>query len=176
MTKLLVVLCAGLASSSDVSWYDPQGVLTHKGDGRGDIVAWQERGGLPSSDLGHDNLPVVDMLRPVPVAIFATEGGEDYVDLPLLSREEAENRAEEFVAETNGVAGVVRGRRLDNETKTYYSTPEIAQYQLNMWTGIALIVVLLSAVLAMVNMKPEYDSLLYATFQANVSQNMNKLE
>ena len=56
----------------------------------------------------------------------------------------------------------------------YYSLEEIRNYQICLWTAIALISVLLSAVLFLACMRPEYDSLLYATFQANVGDHFGK--
>ena len=56
----------------------------------------------------------------------------------------------------------------------YYSLEEIRNYQIALWTAIALISVLLSAVLFLACMRPEYDSLLYATFQANVGDHFGK--
>uniref|UniRef100_A0A7S3JQS7 Uncharacterized protein n=1 Tax=Aureoumbra lagunensis TaxID=44058 RepID=A0A7S3JQS7_9STRA len=71
--------------------------------------------------------------------------------------------------EIDSLPSPLNKRKLDDSTTTYYPISDIRQFQLNMWTGIALVLVLAAALAAMVNMKPEYDSLLYATFQANVS-------
>ena len=57
----------------------------------------------------------------------------------------------------------------------YYSLEEIRNYQIALWTAIALISVLLSAVLFLACMRPEYDSLLYATFQANVGDRQARI-
>jgi len=54
-------------------------------------------------------------------------------------------------------------------TPTYYTLPEIVTFQINLWTAVALVLVLLSALCCMVNMDIQPDSLLYAKFQADVS-------
>ena len=56
----------------------------------------------------------------------------------------------------------------------YYSLERDPQLPDRLWTAIALISVLLSAVLFLACMRPEYDSLLYATFQANVGDHFGK--
>ena len=61
-----------------------------------------------------------------------------------------------------------------SSSTAYYSLEEIRNYQICLWTAIALISVLLSAVLFLACMRPEYDSLLYATFQANVGDHFGK--
>ena len=58
---------------------------------------------------------------------------------------------------------------------TFYTLEQAREFQIGLWTAVALFCVALAAVLAMVNMKPEYDSLLTATFQANVTT-ISKLE
>ena len=45
--------------------------------------------------------------------------------------------------------------------------------QINLWTAICLILVLMSAICCMVNMEVQPDSLLYAKFQADVSSKMD---
>ncbi|KAJ1446123.1 hypothetical protein M885DRAFT_547644 [Pelagophyceae sp. CCMP2097] len=77
-------------------------------------------------------------------------------------------------AATVGVVTVdpsaVTRRRLDVASGTkYYSLEQVREYQLGLWSAIALVAVLFSAVMALATMKPEYDSLLYCTFQANVN-------
>jgi len=59
---------------------------------------------------------------------------------------------------------------------TYYDLDEIKAFQINLWTGVGLILAVGSAVGALATMKPEYDSLLYATFQANVDPVGTKFE
>ena len=61
-----------------------------------------------------------------------------------------------------------------SSSTAYYSLEEIRNYQICLWTAIALSSVLLSAVLFLACMRPEYDSLLYATFQANVGDHFGK--
>lgn len=61
-----------------------------------------------------------------------------------------------------------------DDSAEYYSLEEIRNYQIALWTAIALISALLSAVLFLACMRPEYDSLLYATFQANVGDHFGK--
>ena len=56
----------------------------------------------------------------------------------------------------------------------YYTIDDVKEYQIGLWTAIALIAAALSAVVALATMKPEYDSLLYCTFQANVNAPMGK--
>lgn len=114
--------------------------------------------------------------------------------------ETAEARALDFVSSQHqgeaSVALVVSGRRLQDDagddgttddgttddgttdagSSKFRDITDINQYQLNMWTAIALIVVLASAIFALATMRPEYDSLLYATFQANVATPVAKLE
>ena len=50
-----------------------------------------------------------------------------------------------------------------------YDLIEISNYQICLWTAIALVLALLSAICCMVNMDVRPDSLLYAKFQADVS-------
>lgn len=54
-------------------------------------------------------------------------------------------------------------------TSTALTVQEISTYQICLWTGIGLVLVLLSAICCMVNMDIRPDSLLYAKFQADVS-------
>lgn len=56
---------------------------------------------------------------------------------------------------------------------TNYTISEIVQYQINMWTGICLILMVLAAVLLMVYMDVQPDSLLYAKFQADTSSKLD---
>jgi len=64
-------------------------------------------------------------------------------------------------------------RRLENGTtgdeQTTYSVQEINTFQINLWTAVLLISIVLAAVYALVFMDVVPDSLLYAKFQADVS-------
>ena len=53
-----------------------------------------------------------------------------------------------------------------------YSLEQIRNYQICLWTGIALVLVLFGAICCMVNMDVRPDSLLYAKFQADVSSKL----
>ena len=56
----------------------------------------------------------------------------------------------------------------------YYTLEQVKDYQIGLWTAVALVSAAMTAVLALAFMKPEYDSLLYCTFQANVNTPMGK--
>ena len=60
----------------------------------------------------------------------------------------------------------------DDDGDTTYTLEDIRTYQICMWTGIALVLVLLSAICCMINMDIQPDSLLYAKFQADVSSKL----
>mmetsp|Transcript_68380 Transcript_68380/g.117436 ORF Transcript_68380/g.117436 Transcript_68380/m.117436 type:complete len:418 (+) Transcript_68380:33-1286(+) len=49
---------------------------------------------------------------------------------------------------------------------------QITSYQISLWTGIVLFLILLSAICCMINMDIQPDSLLYAKFQADVSSKL----
>lgn len=51
-----------------------------------------------------------------------------------------------------------------NATTSAVTAEDIAQYQIVLWTSVLLVVVLLLVILAMCNMEPKRDSLLYAKF------------
>ena len=53
-----------------------------------------------------------------------------------------------------------------------YSLEQIRNYQICLWTGIALVLVLFGAICCMVNMDVRPDSRLYAKFQADVSSKL----
>lgn len=54
-------------------------------------------------------------------------------------------------------------------TSSELTIQQISTYQICLWTGVGLFLVLLSAICCMVNMDIRPDSLLYAKFQADVS-------
>merc|ERR1711871_103711 len=108
-------------------------------------------------------------------------GGADRLDVLVAS--EASHAANEAAAALVFVEppSSSKSRRLAatdaptaSSSTEYYSLEEIRNYQICLWTAIALISVLLSAVLFLACMRPEYDSLLYATFQANVGDHFGK--
>jgi hypothetical protein len=55
---------------------------------------------------------------------------------------------------------------------TQLTVSEIANYQICLWTGVVLVLAVLSAVCCLVNMDIRPDSLLYAKFQADVSSKL----
>lgn len=196
---VITLLMTGVSLASEAVWYDPAGILIFGSVGdahEGDLQAWLDRNGSPGAP--DDGLPFVDILRPVPrfslilaacndplpqatnVTQLASVDLKRFPITPVRTVAEAEAAALDFVSQGDAVAVVLR-RRLDEgqgdtDSSKYYSRPDIVQYQVNMWTAIGLICVLAAAILAMVNMSPEYDSLLYATFQANVNNPMSKFD
>lgn len=53
------------------------------------------------------------------------------------------------------------------------SLEQIVEYNIGLWSGIVLVLILLSAICCMINMDIQPDSLLYAKFQADVSSKMD---
>ncbi|KAG2784033.1 hypothetical protein JG687_00006302 [Phytophthora cactorum] len=89
--------------------------------------------------------------------------------------EEGEGDEEEEVEDLAAASGSVWEDE-DNSTSASNSTapgavsmPDIAEYQIILWTSVLLGVVLLMAIMAMVNMDAGRDSLLYAKFIADVN-------
>lgn len=170
-----------------------------------DLQPWLDRNGSPEApddglpfvdilrSVPRFALILVACDDPLPQATNVTPfASMDFDRFPLTPEHtvaEAEAKALDFVSQGDAVAVVLR-RRLDdapadnsgsddtsgNSTTKYYSRKRIVQFQINMWTAIGLICVLAAAIFAMVNMSPEYDSLLYATFQANVNNPMSKFD
>lgn len=148
MRFLLALTVAG----ANVVFYDPSEALSHSEPTTatcGEMQAWAARRGAPGA-FG-ESLPYSNVLNPPDVAVFGCDGEQD-----------AHKLAQDFAGH-NKV-----GVRVLNEGN-YYDINEITQFQLNMWAGIVLILMLAGAIYAMATMNPEYDSLLYATFQANVA-------
>ncbi|KAG3110908.1 hypothetical protein PI124_g6869 [Phytophthora idaei] len=89
--------------------------------------------------------------------------------------EEGEGEEEEEVEDLAAASGS-EWEDEDNSTSASNSTapgavsmPDIAEYQIILWTSVLLGVVLLMAIMAMVNMDAGRDSLLYAKFIADVN-------
>lgn len=53
------------------------------------------------------------------------------------------------------------------------SIEQIVEYNIGLWTGIVMVLILLSALCCMINMDIQPDSLLYAKFQADVSSKLD---
>jgi len=76
-----------------------------------------------------------------------------------------------------GLAASPRRFLLDDTSTTTNVTSnvtlvEIVTFQINLWTSVGLVLILLSAICCMINMDIQPDSLLYAKFQADVSSKM----
>jgi hypothetical protein len=59
-----------------------------------------------------------------------------------------------------------------NASSGELTVSEIANYQICLWTGVVLVLAVLSAVCCLINMDIRPDSLLYAKFQADVSSKL----
>merc|ERR1711988_1894932 len=101
--------------------------------------------------------------------------GEDHLGSRLVAHVLFNGRGEGGRG-AEGVGHVVLQRLLstddDGVDDSGYSLEQIRNYQICLWTGIALVLVLFGAICCMVNMDVRPDSLLYAKFQADVSSKL----
>ncbi|ETN05311.1 hypothetical protein PPTG_14075 [Phytophthora nicotianae INRA-310] len=109
------------------------------------------------------------------VTKLSNEEEDDDDDDEEEEGEESEEDDEEEVEDLAAASGSVWEDK-DNSTSTGNSTapgavsmPDIAEYQIILWTSVLLGAVLLMAILAMANMHTGRDSLLYAKFIADVN-------